>query len=89
MKDTDPEFWKELTMKTTDSVSLPDKDTMTPEDENLLLAMELDDEEFDDSEIPTKTVIKSVIDKKVPKGTGIVDEHRQEASVYCHGLSFK
>ena len=33
--------------------------------------MELDNEEFDDSEIPTKTVIKSVIDKKVPKGTAV------------------
>ena len=58
-------------MKTTDSVSLPDEDMMTPEDEYLLLAMELDDEEFDDSKIPTKTVIKSVIDKKVPKGTAM------------------
>jgi hypothetical protein len=68
MKDTDPEFWNELTMKTTDSVSLPDEDTMTPEDESLL-ATELEDEDLDDSEIPTKTVIALVIDKKVPKGT--------------------
>jgi hypothetical protein len=67
MKDTDPEFWKELTMKTTHSVSLPDEDTMTPEDESLL-ATELEDEDLDDSEIPTKTVIKLVIDKKVPEG---------------------
>ena len=68
MKDTDPEFWKELTMKTTESVSLPDEDTMTPEDE-CLLAAELEDEDHDDSEVPTKTVIAMVLEKKVPKGT--------------------
>lgn len=68
MKDTDPEFWNELTMKATDLVSLPDEDTMTPEDESLL-ATELEDEDLDDSEIPTKTVIALVLDKKVPKGT--------------------
>jgi hypothetical protein len=68
MKDTDPEFWNELTMKTTDSVSLPDEDTMTLEDESLLAA-ELEAEDLDDSEIPTTTVIAMVLDKKVPKGT--------------------
>lgn len=66
MKDTNPELWNELTMKTTDS--LPDEDTMTPEDESLLTT-ELEDEDLDDSEIPTKTVIALVLDKKVPKGT--------------------
>jgi hypothetical protein len=71
MKDTDPEFWNELTMKTsqtTNLVSLPDENTMTPEDE-CLLAAELEDEDLDDSEVPTKTVIAMVLDKKVPKGT--------------------
>ena len=66
MKDTDPEFWNELTVKMT--VSLPDKDVMTPEDESLL-ATELEDEDLDDSEIPTKIVIALALDKKVPKGT--------------------
>ena len=68
MKDTDPEFWNELTMKTTDSVSLPDEDLMTPEDESLLAA-ELEDEDLDDSDVTTKTVIASILDKKLPKGT--------------------
>ena len=70
MKETDPEFWNELTMKKT--VPLPDEDVMTPEDESLL-ATELGDhdEDLDDSEIPTKTVIAQVLasDKNVPKGT--------------------
>ena len=66
MKDTDPEFWNELTMKTT--ASLPDEDVVTPEDESLL-ATELEDDDLDDSEIPTKTVIALVLDKKIPKGT--------------------
>jgi hypothetical protein len=68
MKDTDPEFWNELTMKTTNLVSLPDENMTTPEDE-CLLAAELEDEDLDDSEVPTKTVIAMVLDKKVPKGT--------------------
>ena len=66
MKDTDPEFWNELTVKST--VSLSDEDVVTPEDESLLAA-ELEDDDLYDSEIPTKTVIALVLDKKVPKGT--------------------
>ena len=65
MKDTDPEFWNELTMKTADSASLPDKDTMTPEDKYLLVT-ELEDEDLD---IPTRTVIRLILNKEVPKGT--------------------
>ena len=64
MKDTDPEFWNELTLKTT--VSLPDEDVMTLEDESLL-ATELEDEDLDDSEISAKTMIALALDKKSQK----------------------
>lgn len=54
-------------MKATDSVSLPDKDIMMPKDESLSEA-ELEDEDLDDSKVPTKTVIVMMVDEKLPKG---------------------
>jgi hypothetical protein len=68
MKDTNHEFWNELTTKTADSVSLSDEDMMMPENESLLVA-ELEDEDLDDSEISTKAVIAMILENKLPKGT--------------------
>jgi hypothetical protein len=67
MKDTNPEFWNELTMKTPEDLPLPDETKITPEDESLL-TVELEDEDFDDSEVPIKAVIASLDTKNLPKG---------------------
>ena len=56
MKDTDPGFWNELTIKISEDLPLPDETKILPEDESLLTA-ELEDEDFDDSEVPIKAVI--------------------------------
>jgi hypothetical protein len=68
MKDTNHEFWNELTTKTADSVSLPDEDMMMPKDKSLLVA-ELEDEDLDDSKVSTKAMIVMILENKLPKGT--------------------
>lgn len=67
MKDTDLEFWNELTMKMPEDLSLPDETKIMPKDENLLTA-ELDDEDFDDSEVPIKVVIALLDTIELPRG---------------------
>jgi hypothetical protein len=67
MKDTNPEFWNELTMKMPEDLPLPDETKIMPEDESLLTA-ELEDEDFDDSEVPIKVVIASLDTNELPRG---------------------
>ena len=67
MKDTNPDFWNELTMKRPEDQHLPDEAKIMPEDESLLTA-ELEDADFDDSEVPIKAVIASLNTNELPKG---------------------
>jgi hypothetical protein len=67
VKDTDPVFWNELTAQEKWEEALPDETETLLEDEALLVA-ENNDEGLDDSEIPLKTVISSVINGEVPSG---------------------
>ena len=67
MKDTDPEFWNELTMKMPEDLPLPDETKIMPEDERLLSA-EVENEDFDDSEVSIKAVIASLDTNKFPRG---------------------
>jgi hypothetical protein len=67
VKDTDPVFWNELTAQEKWEEALPDKTETLLEDE-ALLAAENNDKGLDDSEIPLKMVISSVIDGEVPSG---------------------
>ena len=67
MKDTDPGFWNELTMKISEDLPLPDETKILPEDKSLLTA-ELEDEDFDDSKVPIKAVIASLNTNKLPRG---------------------
>ena len=69
IKDTNPDFWNELTIKRPEDLPLLDETKITPEDESLLTA-ELEDEDLDDSEVPMKAMIASLdtTGNKLPKG---------------------
>ena len=67
MKDSDPEFWKELTSKRPQDLA-PDEEEAQPEDDELI-----DDDEMlmagDDSDIPVPLIIEAMVDQSCPRGT--------------------
>jgi hypothetical protein len=60
MKDMDPEFWKELTMKKQD---LPSPDEKMPKD-----ILVIDAGGDDNSDLPIQTVVTSVVNSDYPVG---------------------
>ncbi|KAG6904915.1 hypothetical protein DXG01_006251 [Tephrocybe rancida] len=65
MKDTDPEFWKELTQQDPEE-TLPSVEDVQPED---LEALELiDDSPDDDSNIPISVLLDSLVNEVKPTG---------------------
>ena len=67
MKDTDSEFWKELTSKWPQDLA-PDEEEAQPEDNE-----PIDDDEMlmagDDSDIPVPLIIEAMVNQSCPKGT--------------------
>jgi len=63
MKNTDPEFWKELTKAKTQD--LPVLDVALPEDQ----IVTADDDNLDDSELPLSVIIDEIITGACPNGT--------------------
>jgi hypothetical protein len=64
MKETDPEFWKELTTEKTPK--LPAKNVKLAEDK-----LDEDDDAVDDSELPLSVVIEAITDGQCPEGFAI------------------
>ena len=67
MKDTDPEFWNELTSKRSQDLAPDEEDTQPeddePTDDNEILAAS------DDSDIPISVVIEAIVKQSCPNGT--------------------
>jgi hypothetical protein len=64
LKETDPEFWKELTTEKTPE--LPAKNVKLPEDK-----LDEDEEALDDSELPLSVVIEAIADGQCPEGFAV------------------
>ncbi|KAF8240344.1 hypothetical protein L208DRAFT_1233821, partial [Tricholoma matsutake] len=64
MKETDPEFWKELT--TAKTPELPAKHVKLAEDK-----LDEDENAIDDSELPLSVVIEAITDGQCPEGFAV------------------
>ena len=71
LRDSDPNFWDELTSKEFKAV-VPPEDVPQPED-----MMREDDGHsgIDDSDVPIRSVVNNIIHKKVSKGYVVAPDH--------------
>ncbi len=82
LRDTDPKFWDELTSKKFEA-TVPPEDIPQPED----TALEDGNDGVDNSDVPIKSVINNIIDKKVPKGYAIIPGGGIEANTEAERFS--
>jgi hypothetical protein len=76
LRESDPEFWDELTSKKLGE-RVPPEDMPQPED---TLPTPDNDGSLDDSDVPVHSVINNIIHKKVPKGYAILPDGGIEAN---------